>query len=65
MKNTGNVMLNALMRGFKQKLEQEISQNRRALSEKQDEVKQFSQIVQQQNRQIEKLQTKVDQSQMQ
>ena len=60
MKNTGNVMLNALMRGFKQKLEQEISQNRRALSEKQDEVKQFSQIVQQQNRQIEKLQTKVD-----
>lgn len=58
-------MLNALMRGFKQKLEQEISQNRRALSEKQDEVKQFSQIVQQQNRQIEKLQTKVDQSQMQ
>ena len=55
MKNTGNVMLNALMRGFKQKLEQEISQNRRALSEKQDEVKQFSQIVQQQNRQIEKL----------
>ena len=28
-------------------------------------MKQFSQIVQQQNRQIEKLQTKVDQSQMQ
>ena len=48
-KKTGNVMLNALMRGFKVKLEEEMAANRQAMREKTEEVKQFSHVVQKQN----------------
>lgn len=63
VKKSGNQMMNALMRGLKQKLDEEMARNRdmiegqqTELSRKeiniknqQDEIQQFSQVVQQQN----------------
>ena len=49
VKKTGNVMLNALMRGFRMKLEEALTESRQAMAEKTAEVQQFSRVVQQQN----------------
>lgn len=63
VKLSGNKMMNALMRGLKQKLEEEMARNREIIEgqqtelsrkeinikNQQDEIQQFSQVVQQQN----------------
>ena len=63
VKLSGNKMMNALMRGLKQKLEEEMARNREIMEgqqtelsrkeinikNQQDEIQQFSQVVQQQN----------------
>ena len=74
MKKNGNVMMNALMRGLKQKLDEEMAKNRQVIesqsqnlarqatniNNQQEEIQKFSQVVQQQNKQVELLQAKID-----
>ena len=67
-------MMNALMKGLKQKLDEEMARNREVIEgqsheiaqkdlnmrNQYEEIQQFSQVVQQQNMQVETLQAKID-----
>ena len=64
-------MLNAIMRAFRQKLQERVAEsekalaaNNRALKSKTDEVQQFVSVVKQQNQQIATLNAKVEKKKM-
>lgn len=52
VKRTGNVMLNALMRAFKQKLVEEVQKNRAEANEKAEQIRLYAQALDQQDQEI-------------
>ena len=47
VKTNGNKMMNALMRGLKEKLDEEMAKSKQVIREQGEEIQQFSQVVQQ------------------
>ena len=59
-KANGNKMLGALMRAFRQKLEEEVTKNRKVIEDQDNQIMQYSQVVQDQNAQMQSLQARVE-----
>ena len=53
-------MLGALMRAFKQKLEEEMRLNRQTIADQDNQIMQYTQVVQDQTAQMQTLQARVE-----
>ena len=60
VKANGNAMLGALMRGFKQRLEQKMAESRQTIQQQENELSQFSQAVRDRDSQMQTLSAKVE-----